>query len=99
MLWPPQVLVSFELGWVSSGFSLGTATDSIAADASHGALLRKGSQGVLITQERTLPAAVRSDNLLEFFPNLAQHITEQRELELYPGDPARGLRYDEVPWD
>ena len=99
VLWPPQVLVSFELGWVSSGFSLGTATDSIAADASHGALLRKGSQGVLITQERTLPAAVRSDNLLEFFPNLAQHITEQRDLELYPGDPARGLRYDEVPWD
>jgi len=99
VVWPPEVLVSFELGWVSSGFTFGTATDSIASEASHGALLRGGSTGVLLTEERSLPATFRSDNLLEFFPNLSQHITEQRGLELYAGDSERGLDYQEVPWD
>jgi len=99
VIWPPQVLVSFELGWVSSGFSLGTATESIASEASHGALIHGGSNGVLLTQERSLPTTVRSDNLLDFFPNLSRHITEQRGLELYSGDSARGLDYQAVPWD
>jgi len=99
VVWPPQVLVSFELGWVSSGFSLGSVTDSIASEASHGALLREGSTGVLLTQERGLPTTVRSDNLLDFFPNLSRHITEQRGLQLYPGDSGSGLDYQEVPWD
>jgi len=99
VVWPPQVLLSFELGWVSSGFRLGSATDSIASEASHGALLRDGSAGVLLTQERSVPATFRSDNLLDFFPNLSRHITEQRRLELYAGDSGRGLDYEEVPWD
>ena len=97
VVWPPEVLVSFELGWVSAGFTLGTATDSIASEASHGALLRGGSNGVLLSEERALPTTFRSDNLLDFFPNLAQHITEQRGLELYPGDAMRSLDYQEVP--
>ena len=97
--WPADVLVSFELGWVSAGFSLGSATDNVATEASHGALLRRGSLGVLLTQERQLPSGFRADNLLEFFPELRTHITEQRDLVIHAGDAGRALQYSEVPWD
>ncbi|MBJ93013.1 MAG: hypothetical protein CMP23_00910 [Rickettsiales bacterium] len=96
--WPAEVLLSFRLGWVSAGFSLGCATDHIGASASHGALLEAGSRGVLITEEQELPPAFRGDNILDHFPRLQEHISERRGLLIYPGDPNRGLDYLEIPW-
>ena len=101
VVWPPQVVISCSMGWVSEGFKLGGggATDSLGANASHGALLGRGSRGVILTEERSLPRSFRSDNMLEFFPHLREHIVEQRGQRVYPGDAGRGLAYDQVPWD
>jgi hypothetical protein len=89
---PAQVLVSFRTGWGSVGFHLPGGLDAFAG-GSHGAADDVSSLGVLLSDERDLPDAVRADSLLTLFPRLAERI-RARGLTVLPGDPdaARPLR-------
>ena len=58
--------------------------------ASHGAMDGIGSQAMLLTDEREVPAVLRSENILDLFPALRAHL-EDRGLELVEGDPNAGL--------
>jgi hypothetical protein len=55
-----------------------------------------GSVGALISEERALPATVRSDNLLELFPNLVEHL-QRREVRLITGADGAELDYAQLP--
>src|SRR5262249_47777047 len=82
--YPPDVLVSFRTGYASRGFELPGKSD-IATAGFHGAMEELASDGTLLTDERDIPEAVRSDNLLDLFPRLKSHIAE-RGIEYIEGD-------------
>jgi hypothetical protein len=90
--YPAQVLVSFRTGWGSVGFTLPGGLADFSG-GSHGAADDLSTLGVLLSDERELPDAVRADSLLTLFPRLAQHLRD-RGLDLLDGDPdaARPLR-------
>ncbi len=70
---PAPIVYSLKDHCVMRGFQVG-GTDSLGASGSHGALGGGGSRGVLLTQERPLPATVRSDDVLDLFPRLREHV-------------------------
>jgi hypothetical protein len=82
---PSDVLVSFRTHWGSVGFRLPGGLDAFAG-GSHGAADDAGTLGVLISDERDLPDAVRADGFLALFPHAAQHLRD-RGLKLLEGDP------------
>jgi hypothetical protein len=90
--YPAQVLVSFRTGWGSVGFRLPGGLADFSG-GSHGAADDLSTLGVLVSDERELPDAVRADSLLTLFPRLARHLRD-RGLTLVEGDPdaARPLR-------
>jgi hypothetical protein len=94
---PPDILVSYRHPFMSVGYQvpIGSANE-VGTAGSHGAMDRLGSTGALLSEERELPPAVRSDNLLEFFPALARHM-EQRGAGLIPGAQGAGLDYGALP--
>ncbi len=97
MRFPPDVLVSFRHPFMSVGFSapVGDANE-VGTAGSHGAMDRLGSVGALLSEERTLPTTVRSDNLLELFPNLVEHL-HRREVTQLPGAQGAELDYSQLP--
>lgn len=95
--YPAEVLVSFRRPYTSSGFRVPfSSVDEQARHGFHGSLDAGSSTGVLLSEERALPAAVRSDTVLELFPRLAEHL-RARGLELQPGDPGASLAYGQIP--
>lgn len=94
---PPEVLVSFRHPFMSVGYAapIGSANE-VGTEGSHGAMDRLGSVGALLSEERTLPATVRSDNLLELFPNLGDHL-QYREVIRLAGAEGAGLDYSLLP--
>lgn len=94
---PADVVVSFRAPFMSVGFKVPVVggTD-LGTAGSHGAMHGGGSVSALLSEERTLPAAVRSDTLLELFPKLATHL-EERGLTLLPGADGASLDYARVP--
>ena len=88
---PAEVLVSFRPSYVSMGFALGGK--DIGTSGSHGSMERQGTLGTLLSDERTLPDAVRSDNFLDLFPRLKQHLLELGQ-EPVEGDPNASIAYD-----
>lgn len=75
---PPQVILSMPDDVASYGFHLPGGGDKTAVDGFHGALTRGSSVSVLASQARTLPAALRADDLLATFPILERHLRLRR---------------------
>lgn len=72
---PAEVIVSFRHGYASIGFEVPGGHDGLASSYSfHGALDGAGSVGMLLTEERKLPSALRLDSVLDLFPNLRAHL-------------------------
>ena len=89
---PADVIVSLKGSYVSMGASLPGGASDLALSAFHGALDAPGTLGALLTEERDLPDAVRSDTLLHLFPRLRQHI-RRRGVFPHAGDPHESLEY------
>lgn len=94
---PPDVLVSYRHPFMSVGYQAPiSSANAVGTAGSHGAMDRLGSMGALLSEERELPPAVRSDNLLEFFPPLVEHM-KRRNVELFPGAHGAELDYSALP--
>jgi hypothetical protein len=87
---PAEVLLSFRRPYASAGFRLPGGANEIANEGFHGGLDAGGSRGLLLTEERALPRAVRSDNLLELFPALREHALA-RGVTLHDAEPNAAL--------
>jgi hypothetical protein len=68
---PADVILSLRDDVASFGFHLPGTDDSLAVDGFHGALSRASSLSVVASQSRSLPPAVRADDLGALFPALA----------------------------
>jgi hypothetical protein len=68
---PADVILSLRDDVASFGFHLPGTDDSLAVDGFHGALSRASSLSVVASQSRSLPPAVRADDLGDLFPALA----------------------------
>jgi hypothetical protein len=86
VLYPSDLLVSFRPHRISIGFRLPGGVDTFAG-RSHGAADSISTLGVLVTEEREIPDAVRADGFLGLFPKLAEHLKLSRGLALVEGDP------------
>jgi hypothetical protein len=71
VLFPADVILSLRDDVASFGFHLPGTDDSLAVDGFHGALSRASSLSVVASQTRSLPPAVRADDLGDLFPALA----------------------------
>ncbi len=91
ILYPGDVLVSFKVGYASVGFSL-LGNDMVSISGFHGAMNALSSNGILLSNERTLPDTVRSDTFFQLFPNMKEHM-KKRGLRFYDGDPNESLMY------
>jgi hypothetical protein len=90
---PADVLVSYRHPFMSVGYQAPiSSANEVGTAGSHGAMDRLGSMGALLSEERELPPAVRSDNLLELFPALVEHM-RRRNVELFPGAHGAELDY------
>lgn len=87
--YPADMIVSLRHPYVSAGFELPGSAETATA-GSHGAMERLGSRGTLLTNERALPSAVRSDRMLDLFPHLEEHL-RFRGMPIAPGVPGAGL--------
>jgi hypothetical protein len=94
---PADIIVSYRHPFMSVGYQapVGGANE-VGTAGSHGAMDRLGSIGALLSEERELPSVVRSDNLLELFPALVEHLQE-RDVELFPGAQGAELDYTALP--
>lgn len=70
--YPADIMISFRAGFVSVGFRV-PGKEDIATASFHGAMSDLGSTGILLSTEREIPDAVRSDTLLDLFPKLKEH--------------------------
>jgi hypothetical protein len=89
--YPADIVVSMRPTWASLGFTVAGRKD-VASAGFHGAMERLGTLGTLLTTERALPDAVRSDTLLNMFPRFKQHIRD-RGASYVEGDPNASLHY------
>lgn len=89
--YPCQVLISFKKGFASRGFEVPGKSD-IATSGFHGAMEAIASTGTILTQEREIPDSVRSDTLLELFPQIREHM-KGRGLMYVEGDRNASLSY------
>ena len=93
--YPADVMVSFKPTYASLGFRLPGGAKDIATAGFHGALEELGTLGTLLSDEKDLPDAVRSDTFLDLFPNLKEHI-QSLGAHLIETDKNAGLNYDLV---
>lgn len=90
--YPPQVIVSFKLGYASMGFKAPGGSNEIATAGFHGALHDLSSLGTLLSEERDLPEAVRADTFLDLFPRMRRHI-EQNGGQVHEPEQNASLAY------
>ncbi len=94
---PSDIIVSYRHPFMSVGYQAPISSlNGVGTGGSHGAMDRLGSFAAVLSEERELPSTVRSDNLLEFFPALVDHMRE-REVETIPGAQGADLDYDALP--
>lgn len=84
---PADVMVSCKTGWQSAGAIPLPASkgDAFIPGGTHGGANVDGI-GVLVSDERDLPDAVRADAFLDLFPHLAAHLREHG-VALHDPDP------------
>ena len=82
--YPADVVFAFKRPYASRGFRTITGVDESARHGFHGNLDAGASMGVVLTEEKEpLPAVLRADDLLRFFPKLRQQVerrTGRREI-------------------
>ncbi|MGI5860613.1 MAG: alkaline phosphatase family protein [Myxococcales bacterium] len=91
-----QVLVSFRHPYASVGFEVPGGGNSIAIASFHGGMHRLDTNGVVLTEARDLPPAIRSDTFLELFPIFAKRIAERGMLRA-KADANESLDYSSMP--
>jgi hypothetical protein len=89
--YPADVIVSFKPTYASMGFQLPGKGD-IATSGFHGAMEELGTLGTLLTTEKEIPDAVRSDTFLEMFPLMRQNM-KKLGVSYVEGDPNASLHY------
>jgi hypothetical protein len=89
-IYPADVMVSFRPTYAALGFSLPSTT--VTSMGFHGSLEELGTLGTLLTNERTLPDAVRADTFLDLFPRMRDHM-KALGVPMIDGDPNAGLNY------
>ncbi len=82
---PADVLASLKPSYVSMGFQIMDADTLTAHSGFHGSLEYRGTLGTLLTEEKEIPDAVRSDTLLDLFPRLKNHLRD-RSVHFVEGD-------------
>ena len=83
---PAEVMVSCKTGWQSGGaIPHPGGGDAFVPYGTHGGANVDGI-GVIISEERDLPGAVRADAFLDLFPHAAEHLRE-RGIAMRPADP------------
>ncbi|MDX2020083.1 MAG: hypothetical protein SF187_07560 [Deltaproteobacteria bacterium] len=88
---PPEVILSMPDEVSSFGFHLPGGSDHAAIDGFHGALTRGSSLSVMASQAHELPEALRAETLLTLFPELREHLQQQRSEAAAPTrSPAKG---------
>ena len=90
--YPSEIMVSFRPTYASMGFKLPGGAEVTSAGF-HGSLEELGTAGTLLTTERMVPEAVRSDNFLELFPRMKEHL-KGHGLDYVEGDPNSMLKYE-----
>jgi hypothetical protein len=94
---PPDIVVSYRHPFMSVGYQAPiSSANAVGTAGSHGAMDRLGSMGALLSEERELPPAMRSESLLELFPALVEHM-KRRNVELFPGAQGAELDYSALP--
>ncbi|WP_225414373.1 hypothetical protein [Stigmatella hybrida] len=94
---PADAVVSFRPEFMSVGFKAPISSlNETGTAGSHGAMDAVGSVAALVSEERELPAAVRSDTLLELFPRLDAHL-RKRGVHRVPGAQGAELDYSALP--
>ncbi|MGK5089603.1 alkaline phosphatase family protein [Bdellovibrionota bacterium FG-2] len=93
-IYPADVMISFRPGFVSVGFRV-PGKEDIATASFHGAMDTLGSTGILLSTERDIPDAVRSDTLLDLFPKLKEH-NQSLGTTFVPGDANALLDYSKT---
>ncbi len=88
---PPEVMASMRPTYASLGYQP-AGTEDIASSGFHGSLEKLGSLGTLLTDERDLPDAVRSDNFLELFPRMKDHM-RSLGVQVIEGEAQASLQY------
>ncbi len=92
ILYPAQVIASFKHPYASIGFQIPGGANKIASSSFHGAFDDLSSNGILLSEERDLPDAVRLDTLFQLFPRLKKFVVS-RNFEVIEGDPNEGIDY------
>jgi hypothetical protein len=90
--YPGDVLISFRPGYVSKGFQV-PGGDDIATASFHGALLDIASYGALLTNEKDVPDAVRSDQFFELFPKAKEQMRTHK-VHFIEGDKNSAVKYE-----
>ncbi len=94
---PADVVVSFRHPFMSVGYRAPLpGVNELGTAGSHGAMDRLGSVAALLSEERALPASVRSDNLLDLFPRLVEYL-HRRKVPQVPGAQGAELDYGMLP--
>jgi|GEM_PF-1751027 len=91
---PYDVLLSFKRPYASKGFGpLGIATAGF-----HGGLYKESVNGMLVTTSRSLPDAVRSDSILDLFPELEDYLRNNNNIRIKTRNDENNLalNYDTV---
>lgn len=73
---PPQVILSMPDDVASFGFHLPGGGDRTAIDGFHGSLSRGSTIAVLASEVASFPAALRADDLIGLFPELAAKLRD-----------------------
>jgi hypothetical protein len=95
--YPADAVVSFRPLFMSVGFQVPVGGgNAVGTAGSHGAMDHLGSVAALLSEERELPAAVRSDTLLELFPELSEHLC-RRDVPRIPSAEGAELDYGVLP--
>jgi hypothetical protein len=93
---PADVLISIKPGWAEVGFELPGGANDIARQGFHGSLDALGTLGTVLTEQADLAPYIRSDNLLDLFPALNDHLKSRLTFPISEPDSNETLDYPQA---
>ena len=93
---PADVLISIKPGWAEVGFELPGGANDIARQGFHGSLDVLGTMGTVLTEQAELGPYLRSDNLLDLFPDLKEHLKGRLKFPITEPDAHETLDYPQA---
>ncbi len=78
--YPADVLLSLKPGFAAIGFTLPGGSKDFSLAGFHGSLRDLGTVATLLTEERDLPDAVRSEDIYKLFPDFQKNVSEKTKL-------------------